>query len=236
MTIPNHVAIIPDANRRWAKQHNLKPWQGHEQGAKNLEIILKAAQKLNIKYLSFWGSSHDNLKKRPLSEKKALLDIYFRYFKKLLNSKEIQENQMKINVLGDWRQQFPAQLAGLIKQVMKKTKTYQQYIITFLLAYSGDLEMLQAIKNIAKQYKTGKMKLITQAQIKKNLYTAKLPAVDLLIRTGSGNDPHLSSGFLMWDTRDSQLYFSQKAWPEFTEKELQKAINQYSQSQRRFGG
>jgi len=78
--IPNHVVIIPDGNRRWARSHSLKPWQGHEAGAKNLEKLVCYALKKGIHFLSFWGSSLDNLKKRTLSERRALLDIYSRYF------------------------------------------------------------------------------------------------------------------------------------------------------------
>ena len=85
--VPTHVAIIPDANRRWAIERGLKPWEGHEEGAKNLEKVLDAALEWGIKCIAFWGSSMDNLKKRPLEEKAALFDIYKRYFKKLTDGK-----------------------------------------------------------------------------------------------------------------------------------------------------
>jgi len=110
MKIPLHIAIVPDGNRRWAKKNGLKAWEGHEAGAKNLEKILEVAKELDIKHISFWGSSEDNLKKRPLSEKRALLDIYKRYFKKITEDERIHRNKIKINVLGEWKKQFPASL------------------------------------------------------------------------------------------------------------------------------
>lgn len=88
--LPNHIAIIPDGNRRWAKENNLEPWDGHEEGARKIEELTRSALDIGIKNMSFWGSSLGNLEKRPMREKKALLDIYERYFKKLIDSDDIQ--------------------------------------------------------------------------------------------------------------------------------------------------
>src|SRR4030042_3316816 len=96
--IPTHVAIIPDGNRRWARKKGLKPWEGHEAGAKNLEKVLKANLDLGVKYVTFWGSSLDNLQKRPWREKKALLDIYRRNFARLMDDKDIHKKEVQINV------------------------------------------------------------------------------------------------------------------------------------------
>jgi undecaprenyl diphosphate synthase len=235
MRIPLHIAIVPDGNRRWARKNKKKPWEGHEAGAKNLEKILEAAKELNIKYVSFWGSSEDNLKKRPLNEKKALLDIYRRYFKKIANSKRIHLNKIRINVLGEWRKQFLPSLKSIIQNAEKKTKDYNKYFINFFIAYSGDREMKQAIKKIAKDFKEGKIKKINARTIKSRLMTKDLPPVDLLIRTGSSSDPHLSAGFMMWDTQNSQLFFSKKDWPDFNRQELKRAIKNYGRQTRRYG-
>ena len=93
--LPQHIAIIPDGNRRWAKAKGLEPWDGHEEGAKNTEKLVRFASEKGIKCITFWGSSIDNLTKRPLREKRALLDIYERYFKKLIGGKEIHENDIE---------------------------------------------------------------------------------------------------------------------------------------------
>ncbi|MBU2025266.1 undecaprenyl diphosphate synthase family protein, partial [Patescibacteria group bacterium] len=140
MKIPKHIAIIPDGNRRWAKKRSLKPWQGHEAGAKNLEQILEAAKENNIKYISFWGSSEDNLRKRPFLEKKELLKIYQKYFKKIINSEEVHKNKIKINVLGEWKKQFPQTLKKTIEKTIEKTKNYSNFFVNFFLAYSGEKE------------------------------------------------------------------------------------------------
>jgi undecaprenyl diphosphate synthase len=200
-----------------------------------LERILKALKKFDVKYLTFWGSSRDNLDKRPIQEKEHLLRIYKKYFEKIIKSKEVVENRMRINVLGDWEKLFPVSLKKTIKKAIEKTKHYDNYFVTFLLAYSGDKEMERALRNIAIDYKKGIIRSVDSGVIKNYLYTKDLPYVDLLIRSGSGNDPHLSNGFMMWDIKDAQLYFSNKAWPDFDQQELEKAIYDYQKRKRRFG-
>ncbi|MCX6767073.1 MAG: polyprenyl diphosphate synthase [Candidatus Moranbacteria bacterium] len=229
--IPNHVAIIPDGNRRWAKKRGLQPWDGHEKAAQNLEHILRAAFDLGIRHFTFWGSSVDNLKKRPFAEKKALLDIYKRYFRKLIDSEDIHKNKAQINVIGKWDEQFPGSLKKVIRECVQKTKDYKNYYLNFLLAYNGDDEMVEAMRKIAKKCKSGAR--ITAQAIKDNLMTKDLPPVDLLIRTGG--EPHNSAGFMMWDVANSQLYFTEKMNPDFGPEDLKEAIRDYSSRGRRFG-
>jgi undecaprenyl diphosphate synthase len=231
--IPTHVAIIPDGNRRWAKKRGLKPWEGHEAGAKNLEKVLRVSFDLGVKYITFWGSSLDNLRKRPFREKRALLDIYRRYFLKLTDSEDIHKNEVKINVIGKWEDQFPNSVKKVIRKCIDQTNKYQKYFLNFLLAYSGDEEMVEAVNQIVEKFK-GKVKRITSRMIKEHLLTKNLPPVDLLIRTGG--EPHNSTGFMMWDTANAQLYFSEVFWPDFDEKKMREAIMDYSRRARRFGG
>ncbi len=228
---PNHIAIIPDGNRRWAKEHNLKPWEGHEEGAKNVEKLTRYCLKKGIKCMTFWGSSMDNLTKRSLQEKSALLDIYQRYFQNLIDGKDIYENEVKVSVIGQWEEQFPEKLKKTIREVMEKTKKFEKKFLNFMLAYSGKDEMIQAIKNIKKELKEDIE--ITAEVIKNNLMTKDLPVVDYIIRTGG--EPHLSDGFMMWDTQNAQLYFSDKNFPDFNDIELEKALEDYAQRGRRFG-
>ena len=230
--LPEHVAIIPDANRRWARERGLKPWKGHEAGAENMENLIKHALKRKIKCLSFWGSSVDNLIKRPVSEKMALLKIYEKYFERLLKSKEIHEEEARINFIGRWEEQFPESLKKTIKELIRKTKKYKKKMLNFFLAYNGDDEMMQAISDILEKFKKGTK--ITPALIKKNLMTKDLPAVDYLIRTGG--EPHLSAGFMMWDTANSQLYFSEKKFPDFGTKNFDRALAEFEKRERRLGG
>ncbi len=232
INLPLHVTIIPDANRRWAKERGLAPWKGHEAGAENLKNILKVVKKLGIKHVSFWGSSLDNLIKRPLLEKRELLRIYKQYFEELIESEEVKESRIKIRVIGKWREQFPKSLIKVINRCLEQTKNYNGYNLTFLLAYSGDDEMLSAIqKMIADKINPQK---VNGELLKSYLATKDLPPVDLLIRTGG--EPHMSAGFMMWDIANSELYFTKTKWPDFSQEEFKKAIKEYSKRGRRFGG
>lgn len=231
INLPNHVAIIPDGNRRWAKERGLKPWEGHIEGAKNTENLMKKALEMGISCLSLWGSSLDNLKKRPFEEKKALLDIYAEYFSKLSESEDIHKNEVKINFIGKWEDQFPQTLKDIMYGCIEATKNYAKHTLNFMLAYSGDHEMVEAVKNICREKIAPEN--ITEGTIKSHLMTRDLPSVDYIIRTGG--EPHLSAGFMMWDSANSQLYFSEKYYPDFSEKEFEEAIRDFSQRGRRLG-
>ena len=231
INLPIHVAVIPDGNRRWAKERGLKPWEGHEAGAQDLKKLIDVAHKIGIKCLSFWGSSLENLKKRPFQERRALLNIYERYFSEILEDERIDRDEVRINFVGRWEQQFPKKLKNIIHKCIDKTKNYKKFVLNFFLAYNGDDEMLEAVSRIAKTYVKGKK--VTAEMIKNNLMTKDLPPVDLLIRTGG--EPHLSAGFMMWDVADSQLYFSMKNFPDFGEEEFKEAIEDYKNRDRRKG-
>lgn len=230
--IPVHVAIIPDGNRRWARERGLESWEGHEAGAKTLEKVLRENLDLGVKHITFWGSSLDNLRKRPWREKKALLDIYRRYFLKLIESEDIHKNEVRVNVIGKWEEQFPETVKKIIRKCMRRTERYQKYFLNFLLAYSGDDELVEAVGSLIEKCK-GKVKRITSKMIKDHLMTRDLPPVDLLIRTGG--EPHMSAGFMMWDLANAQMYFTETLWPDFDEKKAREAIMDYSRRARRYG-
>ncbi len=229
--MPQHLVIIPDGNRRWARKRHKKPWKGHEAGAEAIEILVRQGLKLGVKNMSFWGSSLDNLSKRPWQETRALLKIYEKYFKRLLESKDIEKYKVRINIIGRWEEQFPRRLKKILKDGIKKTRSYKERTLNFFLAYNGDDEMLQTIKKIVEKYNSAKK--ITKKVIKEHLMTKDLPEVDYLIRTGG--EPHLSAGFMMWDTANAQLYFSDKLFPDFKGSELKLALEEFSQRERRKG-
>lgn len=234
--IPYHVAIIPDGNRRWAKKKGLAPWEGHEEGAKRIEELSRCAVQLGVKCLTFWGSSLDNMTKRPILEKKALLDIYARYFQKLMVDPAIFQDETRIGVFGRWSEQFPASLKKIIQEGIEKTKHHQKTFLNFLLAYNGDDDVLEGVRRLLKKENRPELlKNFSAQDLVQELITADLPKVDLVIRAGVENDPHNSGGFLMWQTRDSQLYFSEKYFPDFDEKELEKALLDFSFRERRLG-
>jgi len=229
--LPRHVAIIPDGNRRWAKIHNRKPWDGHKEGAKCTEEIISASRTMGIQHLSFWGSSLENMTKRSLEERRALLKIYVENFTKLIENDDLHKNETRINIIGRWQEQFPGPLVKVLQKGITDTKEYKKRSLNFFLAYSGDDEMLGAVKVIAKNY--GDPKEVTREVIKENLMTAELPPVDFLIRTG--NDPHLSAGFMMWDIANAQLFFAEQLYPDFDVAAFKNAIAQYGARERRLG-
>ncbi len=230
-----HLALIPDGNRRWAKKRGLLPWQGHLAGAKNLERILKKTWEMKIPYFTFWGTSADNVTKRPKEEVRVLFSIFRKYFKKFLSSKEIEREGVKINIFGQWQKYFPKNLQNLLKKVVEKTKRNSSYVLTFLLAYNGNDEMLEAIRKIAEVVKKDREIKIDEELILKSLWTGSLPPVDLVIRTGCHGDPHNSAGFMMWQTAYSQLYFTKTLFPDFTSEEFEKAVKDFLERERRFG-
>jgi len=231
LSIPKHVAIIPDGNRRWARKRSLPSWEGHVQGARNTESLIERANELGVPCLSIWGSSQDNLKKRPIDEKKALLDIYVEYFRRILERSDVHENEARIRIIGEWEEQFPAKLKEILYECMESTKRYSKRRLNFFLAYNGDREMLQAIRSLVDSGISAND--ITEEAVKKALFTYDIPEVDYLIRTGG--EPHLSAGFMMWDVANAQLYFSDKHYPDFDTEDFTEAIEDYSRRQRRLG-
>ena len=232
--IPNHVAIIPDGNRRWARKRGIKAWLGHREGVKAFEKILDKSRELKIPYITFWGGSWDNLTKRSKIEINFLFKVYTEQFKRVADDKRIHQNKVKINVLGRWKEILPKETQEAIERAMAVTKSYNNFFLTFLLAYDGTDEMLDCVQKIAKISQDKKIK-ISKNLIKENLWTKDLPPVDLIIRTGCESDPHNSAGFMMWDTIYSQLYFTQTLFPEFGPKEFEEIIEDYSKRERRLG-
>jgi len=230
--IPKHIAIIPDGNRRWTRKKGLQPWLGHRFGINALEKLLLKARELKIPYFTFWGGSWDNLTKRSKIEVNFLFKLYTKYFKKAAKDRRIHQNKVKINALGRWKEIAPIESQKAIEKAMEATKNYDKYFLTFLLAYNGTDEMRECIQKIAKLNPKTK---VTPKLIKENLWTKDLPLVDLVIRTGCQGDPHLSAGFMMWDTAYSQLYFTQTLFPDFGPEEFKNIIKDYASRQRRFG-
>ena len=234
MNIPKHVAIIPDGNRRWAKKRKLKPWIGHQEGAKKFEAVLEKAAEMKIPYLTFWAGSLDNLTKRPKIEVKFLVKVYKNYFKKIIQDERIHKNKVQINVFGRWKDLLPLETKKIIERAIKVTKDYNQFFLTFLIAYNGTDEMIECIKKIINLSNPHPIK-INEKTIKENLWTKNLPAVDLVIRTGCVGDPHNSAGFMMWETAYSQLYFTKTLFPDFSPKEFEAIIKDFSKRERRMG-
>lgn len=226
---PRHVAVIPDGNRRWAKERGMPGWRGHLEGAKRVEEIVRTAVDLDIKCFTLWGGSYDNLTKRSKGELIVLNRIYKELTRKLLKSKTIHERGVRVKFIGEWPKLLNEGVAGLMRQAEKETAQYTAYQHSYLIGYNGDREMLDAVNRLVKE---GRGRA-TDKLLKSYLWTADLPPVDLVVRTGG--EPHLSTGFMMWHTRDAQLYFTEKLWPDFDGKSLEEALREYGKRKRRFG-
>jgi len=228
--VPKHIAIIPDGNRRWAKKRGLKPWEGHLKGIGDFaQDIAWTAFDAGVEHLTIWGGSYDNLTKRSKIEIRMLNEAYRRFVRATLEDEKIYKRGVRVIFLGEWRKVLEAETIELINKIQSSTKNHKNYHLTVLVAYNGDKEMLYALNAILKD----KPKSITPKIVKSHLWTAALPPVDLVIRTG--DKPHLSAGFMMWDVQYAELYFSKKMWPDFTKKDLLTAIKEYSSRERRFG-
>lgn len=228
-TIPRHVAIIPDGNRRWAESKGLHPWQGHYEGAERFEEIAEAAFKAGVGHVTFWGASIDNLKKRTPLEVSVLFKIIIKLLEKEIKFKRLLKNQIQFKLLGKYEDFAPDnKMYQLAKSVEEAGKGFQEHIVTLLFGYDGKIEMLEAIEKIKAEQLP-----VDEQTVHQNLLTKDLPPVDLVIRTGG--EPHWSAGFLMWHTQNSQFYFTNKLWPDFTPKELELAFEDYAQRGRRFG-
>jgi len=229
-----HIAIIPDGNRRWAREREVPLNEGHRIGAQTTQKIFEKTLELKIPYLTFWAASYDNLIKRSKEEVKFLITLINAEFQKLLDDARVHKNEVKVRILGRFQEVLPEKTLRIIEKLMKKTENYEIFSLTFLLAYNGTDEMLAAIKRIAKEVKISTIK-ITGELIKSFLWTKDLPPVDLVIRTGCQDDPHNSAGFMMWHTAYSQYYFTKTLYPDFTSEEFEKAIKDFEKRKKRLG-
>lgn len=229
MLLPNHIGIIPDGNRRWAKKRGFAPHIGHWYGAKKLEEIIKYIFELGVKKISVYTLSTENLKNRSKEEINELFKIFKTYFDRWLKGefKEIELYEVKINFFGNFVS-LPKSLVKLMRKIMKKTSKYNRRILNILIAYGGTYEILHAIKEIIKR--NIKIEKIDENEIKK--YLLVKDDVDLIIRTGGYSR---LSNFLPLQSTYAEIYVINKLWPEITKKDILNAIKWYRKIQRNFG-
>ncbi len=221
--VPYHLGIILDGNRRWAKKRGLPIFEGHRKGLETLKRIINYCKEKGIKILTLFVFSTENWKRGKeeinylMGLAKKAISIYF---------KHLHKNKIRVRVIGQ-RERLPKSLQTEIAKVEKQTQDNKEMTVNFAISYGGRAEIIEAIKRIIK--KKIPPKKITEDTIKENLWTSD---VDLIIRTGK---EQRISNFLIWQAAYSELYFCPKYWPEFTEKDLDLALLDYAQRQRRFG-
>lgn len=221
--IPYHLGIILDGNRRWAKEKGLPIFEGHRKGLEKVKKIIKWCKERGIKILTLFVFSTENWKRKK-SEVNFLMNLAQKAFTNDL--KELQKERIKIKVIGQ-RERLPQSLQKAITESEELTKNNKELTVNFALSYGGRAEIVSAIKNIIK--KKIPPEKITEETIKENLWVSDL---DLVIRTGK---EQRISNFLIWQAAYSELYFCPKYWPDFTEKDLDRALAEYARRQRRFG-
>lgn len=230
---PKHIAIIMDGNRRWAVKKGLGAVDGHRYAAeKTIKPIVKRAIKHGIKYLTLWAFSTEN-KKRDKDELKGLFSVFRDALKS--NLQELDKMGVKIKIIGDidW---FPGNIPSMAKSFVENTKNNSNITVSFALNYGGREEILRAISRLLDKVQTHQRSAeepIKEEEFSSLLDTAGMPDPDLVIRTG-GN--LRLSGYFPWQTVYSELYFTKTLWPDFTPRELDKALFNYAKRTRRFGG
>ena len=229
-SMPKHIAIIMDGNRRWARKQGKNASYGHKEGAKTLEKIVRYANKIGLKYITVYAFSTENWK-RAEEEVSALMMLLQNYLDDY--SKRADTENIRVKILGD----ITALSSGMQKSILKcMERTKENTGVTFNIAlnYGGRDEIVKAVKKIAEDVKEGKIDVntINEEVISNNLYTAGMPDPDLLIRTSG--ELRLSN-FLPWQVVYSEFLFVDKNWPDFTEEDLDNAIIEYQKRTRKFG-
>lgn len=224
--IPQHVVIIPDGNRRWAKKHGLAPVEGHKKGLEAAMNIVRGSRNFGVRILTVWGFSTENWR-RPPSEVGYLMKIYADFFRKHLV--ELIKEGVRFNWIGR-RDRVPKILKKSLEMVEAETAKNKKYILNICIDYGGHDELVRTFKKILE--KGIPANKVNERIVAANLDTAGIPDPDLLIRT-SGE--RRTSGILPWQTVYTEFYFSNVYFPDFSLTELKRALTDFARRQRRFG-
>ncbi|MFH2144411.1 MAG: isoprenyl transferase [Candidatus Omnitrophota bacterium] len=227
---PQHIAIIMDGNGRWARAKGLPRIAGHRRGAEVVKTVIRACKDMGVKFLTLYAFSTENWK-RPKRE----IDFLMRLLNKYLTREKAKliENDVKFLAIGRL-EALPDSVKKVIKQITEITRDNRAITLILALNYGGRVEILDAVKEIAKDINAGKLdpQGLDEEVFSRYLYTYKIPDPDLLIRTSG--EMRLSN-FLLWQLSYSELFISDKFWPDFTEQDLLAAVENFRKRERRFG-
>lgn len=231
--MPKHVAIIMDGNRRYSKiQGNVPVIDGHKRGVGTLEKVLDWCVDLGIEIVTAYAFSTENFN-RSDKEVEGLMKLFQENFEGIANNKKIHKNEVRVKAVGNL-ELLPENVRQAIKVAEDSTASYKKRQVNIAIGYDGRLEIIDATKKIARDVKDGKINPedIDEDLINKNLYTAGLEDPNLIIRT-SGEER--LSGFLLWQSSYSELYFCDSLWPELRKVDFLRALRSYQQRERRYG-
>lgn len=228
--VPKHIAIIMDGNGRWAKSKGLPRSAGHVKGAANIETIARAMKKRGIKYLTIYAFSTENWI-RPKDEVDKLMELLEEYLTKAY--KNAEKNKMRLKVIGR-RDNLSEKIQKKIEEAEEATSRYDELVLQVAFNYGSRDEIVRATKAISNDVSEGKLNVddINEETLSSYLDTSDVPDPDLLIRT-SGEER--LSNYLLWQLAYSEFYFSEVPWPAFSVKNLDEAIEEFSNRNRRYG-
>jgi len=228
--LPQHIAIIMDGNGRWATKQGEDRVFGHQYGVGAVRNAAEAAAELGVKYLTLYAFSTENWN-RPQFEVDALMNLFVDTIEQEFET--LQKNNIRLNAIGDLKS-LPAENYTKLVDTINKTKKHDRMTLTLAMSYSSRWEIVNAVKIIMSEQENSKLseEEVTEEYFSKKLTTAGMPDPELLIRT-SGESR--ISNFLLWQIAYTELYFTEKLWPEFEKDDLYKAIVDYQKRERRFG-
>ena len=230
LKIPQHIAIIPDGNGRWAKSRGLPRYVGHTNGAKAIQRTIMACKDLGVKILTVYCFSTENWN-RPKDEVDFLMNLFYKYLTRKPDN--LIKNKIKVHVLGD-KSRFSKNIQDAMEKLENLTKDFSDFTLNVALNYGGHQEIVFATKSIINDIKAGKIKEtdINENLFESYLYTAGQPNPDLIIRT-SGEQR--LSGFLLWQSSYTEFYFPKIHFPDFNKRQVELAIEEYTKRDRRYG-
>ena len=231
--VPRHIGIILDGNRRFAKKLMLKPWMGHEWGAKKIEQFLGWCRELGVKEVTCYTFSIQNFN-RPKDEFDYLMNLFLKEWTRMATKEkiaELKEQGLRINFIGRLHM-FPEPVQKAMRDLMDRTKENKPYTANFAMAYGGREEVLDAVRKLGEDIKAGKVDInkINEQSFGDYLYLNS--DTDLIIRTGGDKR---TSNFLPWQGIYSEWFFLEKTWPEIEKKDLEQVFAEYNDRERRFG-
>lgn len=230
LIVPNHLGVILDGNRRWSKKRHMPLWFGHIQGARTFDKFIDWCMELGIPNVSIYALSTENLN-RTKREVEEIFKIFYEWLEKYEKKESgfFDKYEVRVKFVGNLSK-FPSSLVRLMGRLMQRTAKYQKKCLNILVAYGSQFELMDTFKKIAKEIlETGKIE-ITEKSIEKNL-SVPVP-LELIIRTGGMSR---LSNFMLWQASYSEFYVTKTLWPDFTKKELIKAIRWYNSVKRNFG-
>lgn len=230
LLVPTHVGVIMDGNGRWAKKRGLPRKFGHREGAKTFRTIARHAKALGVSYITFYAFSTENWK-RPQEEVDAIMDLFDKYLDEV---EDFIDENIRVRFIGD-RTMLKPSLQAKMAHVEEISKDFDSMTLVLAINYGGRDEITYAVKCIADDVKAGKLQTedIDEKLLQSKLYTEEIPDVDLIIRPSG--EQRLSN-FLIWQSAYAEYYFTNILWPDFSKKDLEKAVLTFSERNRRFGG